>query len=174
MGCVAQYAKGCTRPTLEGWYATVGHNGQRGLHHVSRDRTLLAGEARNEPAPSSPQRNSAPPCEGADAPRRVRRLIPAIHDQVLPRPTLEAWSWLLAARCRGEDVDVFFSGDGEDSVAARRRHRKAAALCAQCAVSSQCREYALKYQEPWGIWGGLNESERRRLSGENDGNGCEG
>ncbi len=36
-------------------------------------------------------------------------------------------------------------------------------ICAVCKVRIQCLEYALKHGEPYGIWGGLSERERRRL-----------
>jgi WhiB family redox-sensing transcriptional regulator len=32
-----------------------------------------------------------------------------------------------------------------------------------CAVREPCLEYALAIKEPHGIWGGLNELERRQL-----------
>lgn len=97
-----------------------------------------------------------------------RRRVYAIRDQVLPGAAVKAWSWLLGARCRGEDVDVFFSGDGEHQHAAQHRHLRAAALCAQCAVVAQCRDYALTYREPWGTWGGLSESQRRLILDRRD------
>ena len=39
----------------------------------------------------------------------------------------------------------------------------AKAICATCPVRGLCLEYALAVREPYGIWGGLNEYERRRL-----------
>ncbi len=86
-----------------------------------------------------------------------------IRDQLLPDPTVDAWAWLPAARCRGEDTDAFFSKDGERPHAAQLRHQRAVALCAQCRVAVQCRDYALTYREPWGTWGGLSEVERRMI-----------
>ena len=41
------------------------------------------------------------------------------------------------------------------------RERRAKAICAQCSVSDECLDYALRIREPHGIWGGLNEVERR-------------
>jgi WhiB family redox-sensing transcriptional regulator len=32
-----------------------------------------------------------------------------------------------------------------------------------CAVQRDCLDFALRVREPHGIWGGLTESERRRL-----------
>jgi WhiB family redox-sensing transcriptional regulator len=36
-------------------------------------------------------------------------------------------------------------------------------ICARCAVREPCLAYALRIREPHGIWGGLNELERRTL-----------
>jgi WhiB family transcriptional regulator, redox-sensing transcriptional regulator len=80
-------------------------------------------------------------------------------------PTDEAWWWQTAARCRGEDTSIFFHPDGERGRAAKRRQERAKAICAECPVTAECRNYALKYKEPFGIWGGLSEDERMTLLG---------
>ncbi|MDX6200773.1 MAG: WhiB family transcriptional regulator, redox-sensing transcriptional regulator [Frankiales bacterium] len=36
-------------------------------------------------------------------------------------------------------------------------------LCAACPVVQTCAEYAIRIREPHGIWGGMNELERRRV-----------
>ena len=43
------------------------------------------------------------------------------------------------------------------------RERRAKAICATCAVKQPCLDYALRIREPHGIWGGLSESERKRI-----------
>jgi WhiB family redox-sensing transcriptional regulator len=43
------------------------------------------------------------------------------------------------------------------------RERRAKAICLQCSVSQECLEYAMGIGEVHGIWGGLNEAERRAL-----------
>ncbi|HZA80157.1 MAG TPA: WhiB family transcriptional regulator, partial [Actinomycetes bacterium] len=43
------------------------------------------------------------------------------------------------------------------------REAAAKAICRSCPVLVECREYALLVREPHGIWGGLNEYERRQL-----------
>ena len=55
------------------------------------------------------------------------------------------------------------SGESVD----QRRLRESAAkrICADCPVQRECLEYALRVREPFGIWGGLNETERRSLTG---------
>jgi WhiB family redox-sensing transcriptional regulator len=46
------------------------------------------------------------------------------------------------------------------------REAKAKSICAQCAVQSECLDFALRVHEPHGIWGGLTEAERRRLTAD--------
>ena len=41
------------------------------------------------------------------------------------------------------------------------REMSAKAICAQCPVKRDCLDYAVAIREPHGIWGGLNELERR-------------
>jgi WhiB family redox-sensing transcriptional regulator len=43
------------------------------------------------------------------------------------------------------------------------REARAKAICQECPVRQECLHYALDVGEPHGIWGGLNESERRGL-----------
>jgi WhiB family redox-sensing transcriptional regulator len=43
------------------------------------------------------------------------------------------------------------------------REAKAKTICATCSVQPACLDYALSIREPHGIWGGLNEHERREL-----------
>jgi len=43
------------------------------------------------------------------------------------------------------------------------REQRAKAICASCSVRKDCLEYALRIREPHGIWGGLNELERRGM-----------
>jgi WhiB family transcriptional regulator, redox-sensing transcriptional regulator len=41
------------------------------------------------------------------------------------------------------------------------REANAKAICATCTVRRDCLDYAVQIREPHGIWGGLNETERR-------------
>ena len=43
------------------------------------------------------------------------------------------------------------------------RETRAKAICAACSVRRPCLDYALRIREPHGIWGGLNEAERKAL-----------
>lgn len=72
------------------------------------------------------------------------------------------WQW--RAACRGEDAHLFFPpAHFERGDEKRARERKAKAICAGCPVRMECLEFALRIKEPSGVWGGLNELERRAL-----------
>lgn len=40
---------------------------------------------------------------------------------------------------------------------------RAKSICQVCPVKSPCHDYAMAIREPYGIWGGLTEVERRNL-----------
>lgn len=83
----------------------------------------------------------------------------------LPWAYTENWDWQLDAACRDADAGVFFHPENERSRSRSRARREAAAkqLCARCAVRAACLHHALAVREPYGVWGGLTESERWRL-----------
>ena len=76
-------------------------------------------------------------------------------------------TWQLRAACRGPESAVFFPPSSSERRDERElREAKAKAICAECCVQADCLEYALTIREPHGIWGGLNEHERRELLAE--------
>lgn len=75
-----------------------------------------------------------------------------------------AIGWQFLAACRGEDTSWFFApAYFEKRWEKDAREAKAKAVCVRCPVREECLEYALRTREPHGIWGGLNEMERRAL-----------
>ncbi len=42
-----------------------------------------------------------------------------------------------------------------------RREVRAKSICRICPVKAPCLDYAIEIREPYGIWGGLTEAERR-------------
>jgi len=86
-----------------------------------------------------------------------------LQPQELPGPNADFWDWQMAGSCRGVDSSVFFHPDGERGRARVQREMRAKQLCRQCPVIVQCRSHALTVGEPYGIWGGLSESEREVL-----------
>ncbi|AII08554.1 transcription factor WhiB [Rhodococcus wratislaviensis] len=74
----------------------------------------------------------------------------------------DAEDWRELASCRGVASSVFFSPDGERGHARARREANAQQICQDCPVLAQCRDHALTEDEPYGIWGGMTEADRRR------------
>jgi WhiB family transcriptional regulator, redox-sensing transcriptional regulator len=66
-------------------------------------------------------------------------------------------SWVLGAACAGADPAIFFPGSGGHDTEAKR-------MCARCTVWEECREYSLRTGPHWGVWGGLDEKERKALA----------
>jgi WhiB family transcriptional regulator, redox-sensing transcriptional regulator len=72
--------------------------------------------------------------------------------------------WQFRAACRGEESALFFAPSYfERKEEKDGREARAKSICARCVVRPDCLEYALRIREPHGIWGGLNEYERRAL-----------
>jgi WhiB family transcriptional regulator, redox-sensing transcriptional regulator len=72
--------------------------------------------------------------------------------------------WQAKAACRGPQTSLFFPPSHfERKDDKELRESRAKAICATCPVKRSCLEYALRIKEPHGIWGGLNEVERRTL-----------
>ena len=83
----------------------------------------------------------------------------------MTRPVVEqSYHWQSDAACRKADPNLFFGPQHEPREVKAAREIKAKAICATCPVRAQCLEFAIETNEPFGVWGGLNELERRRLA----------
>ena len=71
--------------------------------------------------------------------------------------------WQDEAACKGADGALFFAGEPERRASRSRREARAKAICHRCPVIDQCLAFALRVEEPCGIWGGLSEDERARV-----------
>lgn len=72
--------------------------------------------------------------------------------------------WQQKAACKGPQSAAFFPPPHSERKEDRElRENRAKAICASCSVRRPCLDYALNIREPHGIWGGLNEVERRQL-----------
>ena len=71
------------------------------------------------------------------------------------------YSWRTRAICRDTDPDLFFpvGTTGQALVQIAR----AKEVCGECPVQNDCLEYALKTNQDAGIWGGLDEEQRRNI-----------
>lgn len=65
--------------------------------------------------------------------------------------------WMVDAACRGSDCTLFFPGSDSDTSA------EAIAICNQCKVKTQCRDYAVDDPTLRGIWGGTSTRERKAI-----------
>ena len=79
-----------------------------------------------------------------------------IEIPTLDAPVLEERPWVVYSACREADPEIFFA-------ATRADERAALAVCTTCAVADQCLEFAIETRERFGVWGGTNERERRRM-----------
>jgi WhiB family transcriptional regulator, redox-sensing transcriptional regulator len=64
--------------------------------------------------------------------------------------------WMTQGKCRELEWEMFFPHGSSGLSAARK-------ICAECPVSEDCLEYALKNHIDHGVWGGCSERERGRI-----------
>ena len=73
--------------------------------------------------------------------------------------------WQRQAKCKGALAEAFYPPVRVESKDEREyREARAKKICATCPVAEQCLAHALTNRETHGIWGGLNESERRAMA----------
>jgi len=60
------------------------------------------------------------------------------------------------ALCREVDYELFFPDGGGNSATARK-------ICNRCEVTTQCLDFALRFPNMIGIWGGTTERQRRSM-----------
>ena len=69
--------------------------------------------------------------------------------------------WRERALCLNSTPGIFFPPDSfEPSKRRKQREERARYICKACTVRDECLTYAIKNQEPEGVWGGMNEKER--------------
>ena len=99
---------------------------------------------------------------------RIDRL-PSFNIDVLPENPSPPDVWQERSACYGIDPDVFFPISEEEAgpalafCSACAREQSCRDLTA-CTIREECLSWALKNGERYGVWGGLTEQERRRLS----------
>jgi WhiB family redox-sensing transcriptional regulator len=73
-------------------------------------------------------------------------------------------AWQVRGACRGPQSAVFFPPSTfERKDEKLERESRAKDICRTCPVRRPCLDYAIQIREPHGIWGGLNENERKAL-----------
>lgn len=72
--------------------------------------------------------------------------------------------WQAQGLCRGNHAHLFFPPSTFERKDEReRREMRAKAICNVCPVIGECSAYAVAIREPFGIWGGMTESDRKHL-----------
>ena len=74
--------------------------------------------------------------------------------------------WRQLANCRDMDDAIFYDTYSRDGVALAKK------ICRRCPVTTQCLTWAVEHREPYGIWGGLTERERRGQAPSRRGRGA--
>jgi WhiB family redox-sensing transcriptional regulator len=82
---------------------------------------------------------------------------------LLPEPCTENYDWQRYAACRTLNSELFFHPENERGLARAQRETRAKTVCRNCPVQRDCLAHALSAREPYGVWGGLGEAERREL-----------
>jgi WhiB family transcriptional regulator, redox-sensing transcriptional regulator len=75
------------------------------------------------------------------------------------------YTWRSNAICRDTDPDLFFPVGTTGQ--ALLQISRAKEVCGECPVSTDCLEYALETNQDSGIWGGLDEEQRRMIRRQN-------
>ena len=75
----------------------------------------------------------------------------------------DTW-WAARAGCIGEDPDLFFPAG--TSPAAIEQTERAKVVCSRCDVRPECLRWSLETFQDAGVWGGLDEEERRQIRRE--------
>ena len=81
----------------------------------------------------------------------------------LPPPVTDVWDWQMRGACRELDSALFFHPENERGPARAHREARAKQICSGCPVLDRCRAHALAVREPYGVWGGLSESDRSEI-----------
>src|ERR1051325_8021041 len=64
--------------------------------------------------------------------------------------------WQDRSLCRQSNPETFFPEAGHSPKEAKK-------ICGRCEVTTQCLAFALDTRQPYGVWGGKTEGERREI-----------
>jgi WhiB family transcriptional regulator, redox-sensing transcriptional regulator len=69
--------------------------------------------------------------------------------------------WMAQGACAGDPWagEIWFPEPGTSNKFAKK-------MCSMCPVQKQCLEWALETEQPYGVWGGKSEAERRQMLGK--------
>lgn len=73
------------------------------------------------------------------------------------------WKWQLRAACRDSPDNLFFHPPGDREPERSSRELAAKRFCRRCPVMKDCLAFSLQTAQPYGIWGGVTETERQQI-----------
>ncbi len=71
--------------------------------------------------------------------------------------------WRASSVCKDEDPELFFPIGNTGPALLQIEEAKSA--CRRCPVMERCLQWALETGQEYGVWGGTDEDERRRMKG---------
>lgn len=99
------------------------------------------------------------PYRGADSMEEAQLLMAGIFDLGYEKQAARELHWQEFALCAQTDPDIFFPEKGGSTA-------PATSVCASCPVQAECLEYAISNDIRHGIWGGMSDNDRRKISRE--------
>lgn len=77
------------------------------------------------------------------------------------RATWDGSKWRDGAACRDVDPELFFPIGVSGTAVGQAKAAKA--VCSGCPVTEKCLSFAVTTNQEYGVWGGLDEEERREV-----------
>ncbi len=74
-------------------------------------------------------------------------------------------AWAAQGACVGQYAELWFPAErvGSPGRAPITDYTAARAICGRCAVAAECLDYAIRADEPHGLWGGKTPAERDEI-----------
>ncbi|OHU75491.1 transcription factor WhiB [Mycobacteroides chelonae] len=76
-------------------------------------------------------------------------------------PGLDELEWQVKAVCRGMSTDIFYYAETQRGALRKQYEVQAKQICNECPVRRPCAAYAMRTDEPHGVWGAMTTRERR-------------
>lgn len=70
-------------------------------------------------------------------------------------------SWQDKANCVGKSTSLFFFDVGVGGNPSKA-YKEARSICMSCEVAKECYDFAVSNNEQYGVWGGVNFSQRHK------------
>ncbi|WP_078280896.1 WhiB family transcriptional regulator [Mycobacteroides franklinii] len=74
---------------------------------------------------------------------------------------LDELEWQVNAVCRGMSTDIFYFAETQRGTVRKQYEIQAKKICNECPVRMPCAAYAIRTDEPHGVWGAMTTRERR-------------